>query len=152
MSWNTIQTADVLTEFTPAEEAALNNIQGAATELSAILAKVVAKMRSQIKAGGNQLDMTGPTIPDNLQEEAVVMARWRWLNSFPALKALKTKERQDANDAAQKVMKEISSNKPDRPRTELPAIPDTSPSPVNAIQVAGRQRRHATERKLRGLI
>lgn len=152
MSWSTIQTSDVLTEFTPAEQATLNNIQGATTELSAILGKVVAGMRSQIKAGGNQLDMTGQTIPDSLQEEAVALARWRWLSSFPALKSFKTRERQDANDAAQKVMMEISSNKPGRPRTELPAIPDTSPSPVDAIQVASRQRRHATERKLRGLI
>jgi len=150
--WNLIETDDVLTEFTPAEQAALQNIQGAATGLAAILAKVVSRMRSQIKAGGNQLDMTGPTIPDSLQEEAVAIARWRWLNSFPALVAFKTRERQDAYGAAQKTMAAISSDQPGRPRVELPAIADTSAAPVDAVQLAGRQRRSATRRKLSGLI
>jgi len=150
--WNTIATSDVLNEFTPAEQAALQGIQGATTELAAVLGRVVAKMRSQIKAGGNQLDMTGPTIPDGLQEEAVAIARWRWLNSFPAMTALKTKERKDAYEQASAMMKEISSNEPNRPRTELPAIADTTTAPVDGIQVASKQRRQADARKLRGLV
>ncbi len=150
--WNTISTNDVLNEFTPAEQAALQGIQGAATELAAVLARVVAKMRSQIKAGGNPLDMTGATIPDGLQEEAVALARWRWLNSFPALAAFKTRERKDASDAAQKTMLLISSNQPERPRVELPEAPDPTPSPVDATQVAGKQRRQATMRRFRGLL
>lgn len=152
MAWNTIATSDVLNEFTPAEQAALQGIQGATTELAAVLGRVVAKMRSQIKAGGNQLDMTGLTIPDGLQEEAVAITRWRWLNSFPALAALKTKERKDAYELATATMKVVSSNEPNRPRTELPAIADPTAAPVDGIQVARKQRRQATRRKMRGFI
>jgi len=152
MGWNTIATQDVLNEFTAAEQAALQGIQGATTELAAVLSRVVAKMRSQIKAGGNQLDMTGQTIPDGLQEEAVAIARWRWLNSFPAMAALKTKERREAYEQATATMKEISSNEPNRPRTELPVIMDATAAPVDGVQVASRSKRRATRRKLSGLI
>jgi hypothetical protein len=150
--WQQVSTADVLSEFTPAEQAALQGIQGATTELATVLARVVAKMRSQIKAGGNQLDMTGQTIPDGLQEEAVAITRWRWLNSFPALAALKTKERKNAYDQATAMMNTISSNEPNRPRTELPAIADTTAAPVDGVQVASRSRRQATRKRLSGLI
>ncbi|HEY3761582.1 MAG TPA: hypothetical protein VGN23_07535 [Verrucomicrobiae bacterium] len=152
MAWNTISTSDVLNEFTAAEQAALQGIQGATTELAAVLARVVAKMRSQIKAGGNQLDMTGQTIPDGLQEEAVAVARWRWLNSFPAMAALKTKERREAYEQAAAMMKEVSSNEPNRPRTELPPIVDTTAAPVDGVQVARRQKRQTTRKKFSGFI
>jgi hypothetical protein len=134
--WTSVSTVDVLAEFTPAETAILNNIQGVATSLGTILTKTVSRVRSQIKAGGNQLDMTGATVPDALVEEVISIARWRWLNSFPGLASLKTKERKEAHDTALAMMKEISSNKPDRPRTELPAAPDTTAAPVSAVEVA----------------
>jgi len=131
MAWNEIKTDDVLNEFTPAEKAMLNNIQGNDGQLASILAKVIGKVRGSIKAGGNQLDFTtDQTIPDQLADETIAIARWRWLSSFPALKAFKTDERKKANDDALALLERISSQASDRPRVELPAVTDATPSPI----------------------
>lgn len=131
MAWNEITDADVLNEFTPAEKALLNNIQGGKGNLPDVLAKVIGKVRGSIKAGGNQLDFTSETtIPDQLADETISIARWRWLSSFPALKPLKTDERKKANDDAMALLERISSQASDRPRVELPAITDATPSPI----------------------
>jgi len=130
MSWTTITTEDVLAEFTPVETATLQSIQGAADNLAGILTKAVKAARSQINAGGNQLDNTGLTVPDALVEDVIAVARWRWLSSFPALKTLKTAEREKAHRDAVALLKEISSQKADRPRTELPATADGAPMPL----------------------
>jgi hypothetical protein len=131
--WSEIKTADVLNEFTPAEKAMLENIQAGTGNLAGILAKVIGKVRGSIKAGGNQLDFTtNQTIPDQLADETIAIARWRWLSSFPSLKAFKTDERKKANDEALALLERISSQAADRPRVELPAITDTTPSPLIA--------------------
>lgn len=131
MGWNTIATADVLAEFTAAEQATLNNIQGANTQLGTVLTKVIARVRSAINAGGNQVDQTSTTTtPDALNGAVIDIARWRWLNSFPALKAMQTPERKAAHDAGEARLRDISSQKPDRERTELPATVDTTPVPI----------------------
>jgi hypothetical protein len=141
VSWNPLSTQDVLDEFTPAELAQLQNIQQGTNNLGAILAKTVRKVRSSIKAGGNPVDQSSQTIPDQLAEETVAMARWSWLCSLPALKVLKTPEREKADAAARATLKEIASNKPDRPKVELPPIADTTASPTNAIALVRRGRR-----------
>ena len=153
MSWNNQITADdVLEEFTPTEEAVLNNIQGTADNLTAIVGRVVRKIRGQIKAGGNQVDQTSQTsLPDQLVEEAIAIARWKWLNSFPALKALKTKERETAAKEAEDLLKEIASNNPNRPRVELPAQVDMTPSPSGGTSYQAGCRR-ASRRATNGLI
>lgn len=131
MPWNTIATKDVLTEFTPAEQAVLNGIQGGTQNLAAVLAKVINKVRGQIRAGGNQVDMTSMvTVPDQLMEEVIAIARWKWLNSFPALKSFKTDDRKQAAADAEMRLKDISSQKPDRERTEFPATTDATPVPI----------------------
>jgi agmatine/peptidylarginine deiminase len=145
MSWNALSTQDVLNEFTAAEQAVLQNIQPGSNELAAILDKTVKRVRSMIKAGGNPLDQTGLTIPDQLAEETVAIARWSWLNSFPALKTLKTPERAEAAKQANLTLKEIATNKPERPRVELPAVPDTTSAPTNSVATARRGRRLHTD-------
>jgi hypothetical protein len=93
-------------------------------------------VRGSIKAGGNQLDFTSDTtIPDQLADETIAIARWRWLSSFPALKAFKTDERKKANDDALALLERISSQSADRPRVELPAVADSTPSPLIAPNV-----------------
>jgi len=135
MSWSILSTQDVLNEFTAAEQAQLQNIQGGTNELAAILDKTVKRVRSMIKAGGNMLDQSGITIPDQLAEETIAMARWHWLTSFPALKSLKTPDREKANADALVYLKEIASNAAARPRVELPEAPDTTAAPTNAVQL-----------------
>jgi len=110
MSWSILSTQDVLNEFTAAEQAQLQNIQGGTNELAAILDKTVKRVRSMIKAGGNMLDQSGITIPDQLAEETIAMARWHWLTSFPALKSLKTPDREKANADALVYLEKIASN------------------------------------------
>lgn len=140
MSWNTIQPSDVQAELLPAEVDQLNALEGATTLLDNILTKTINRVRGQIKAGGNQLDVAG-TIPDQLESETIAIARWRWLISFPELEAIQTKARQKAHDDAEALLKEIASNKPERPRVELPAQVDTTAAPTNAVAI-GRRGRH----------
>jgi hypothetical protein len=141
MSWSPLSTQDVLNEFTAAEQAVLQNIQPGTNELAAILDKTVKRVRSMIKAGGNMLDQSALTIPDQLAEETIALARWTWLSSFPALKALKTPERQQAAKDARDYLKEIATNKPERPRVELPAVADATAAPTNAVAQVRRGRR-----------
>lgn len=141
--WNQITDDDVLIEFTPAEKAMLNNIQGGAGNLPKILSKVIGKVRGSIKAGGNQLDMTSDaTIPDQLSDETIAIARWRWLSSFPALKSLKTDERKKANDDAMALLERISSQAADRPRVELPPQPDTTDAPSTSPSTGNSKLKH----------
>jgi len=86
--WSSIASAEVLAQFTPAERAVLNNIQAinptATTTMDGILASAVATARGCIAAGGNPLDLAG-TIPDQIRQDVISIARWRWLTSFPHL-------------------------------------------------------------------
>lgn len=150
MAWKEIKTDDVLSEFTNAELALIRNIQGG-DNLAAILARVIGKVRGAIKAGGNQLDFTTTqTIPDQLADETIAIARWKLLASSPGLKSLKTEERKKANDDAETLLKEISSQAPDRPRVELPAATDATASPINVPNVS-RPCRQASPRDQEGL-
>ena len=130
MAWTTIAASDVLNELTPIEQTALQSIQGGSTNLPAILTKVVKQARSQINAGGNQLDQTGLTVPDSLVEDLISIARWRWILSFPALKFLATSQREKNNDLAETRLRTIATQQPDRERTELPTVEDTTPVPI----------------------
>jgi hypothetical protein len=77
MPWELISTNDVLDEFTAFEIALLNKLQGSTNTIPRILTKVVKKARGQIKAGGNQVDQSGLTIPDALTEDVIAIARWK---------------------------------------------------------------------------
>ncbi len=147
MPWNTFTDQDVLAEgFSATELAALKSIQGA-DNLATIVGAVVTSIRGAVIAGGNRLDKSG-LIPDQLRQEAVDIARWRILVSFPQLKALQTKERKDAHDAAKTTLKEIAKGEI---RIELPATPTTDPGPTGQIKLVTRDKRTFTPRKLKGL-
>jgi len=100
MSWKTVTAEDVLSEFTPQEQAALKAIQGATDQLPSIVARVVAAARGAIRAGGYELGAEG-TIPDQIESDVVAIARWRWLIAFSQLQRLQTNERQAAHDLGQ---------------------------------------------------
>ena len=130
MPWTTIAASDVINELTPVEVTALQSIQGGSTNLGLILTKVVKQVRSQINAGGNQLDQTGLTIPDSLVEDVISMTRWKWILSFPALKFLATPDRKAANEAAETRLRNIASQQPERERIEFPAVTDATAVPL----------------------
>lgn len=107
MPWNTISATDVLVEFTPDEKAALERIQDSSTRLATVLSTTVGVIRGNITAGNYGLGLPN-TIPDQLRQCAIDVARWRWLVSFPQLKALQTEERKAANDAAMELLNRIT--------------------------------------------
>jgi hypothetical protein len=151
MSWSTIATAEVLEQFTPQEQSALQSIQGSTSNLDDILAKVVNMVRGYILGGGNVLDAAN-TIPDQLRMEVVDIARWRWLNSFPQLKMLQTEGRQKAYEEAMKTVKEVGKKNSDI-RIEQPASATavTNASPVNSIAVVSTTTRQNSRCETNGL-
>jgi hypothetical protein len=97
MAWKTITADDVLSEFTPQEQAMLQGIQGASEQLPGIVARVIRAARGAIRAGGYALGDEG-TAPDQLEADIIAIARWQWLLAFPQLQRLQTSERQAAHD------------------------------------------------------
>lgn len=85
MPWRPITAADVLTQFTPIEQATLQGIQGATTNLDTILADVVAEFVGAMSGAGYTV-LTDGTLPDQLRQFVIGRARWLWLASLPGLK------------------------------------------------------------------
>lgn len=137
MSWSTIASDEVLEQFTPGETAVLEKIQGANDSLPKILARVVRAARGCIAAGGNPLDTASDTIPDQLRSDVIALARWQWLISFPALKSMQTKERNDAATAAQSRLDKIADGSP---KVELPPNATTAASPTQRPSFGTRTR------------
>ena len=77
MAWAAVSTDHVLEEFTPAERGALRNIQEAEDHLPAILLRVIALARGNIRAAGNTLDAAG-TVPEQVALDVIAIARWRY--------------------------------------------------------------------------
>lgn len=150
--WNAITTADVLDEFTPAEQAALQNIQGATTNLANILAKSIKKVRGDCLRGGNRIGPEG-TIPDSLAQHAIAYTRWRWLVSIPQAKAMQTLERKDLYTEAMTEFKLVAKGDP---KVELPEEAEilNVPTPENAVELATQPDpgRLANRKKMDGLI
>jgi len=86
-------------ELTPLERASLSAIQGSQERLTSVLVRVVKSVRGKIVAGDAPLGPDG-TVPEQLMNEVIDVARWRWLISFPQLVKMQTRERKDANDKA----------------------------------------------------
>jgi hypothetical protein len=154
MSWNPIAAADVQNEILPDEVAILNTIQGANTILATVLAKTVNKVRSQILVGGSQLDAAG-TIPDQLWEEVIAIARWRWFSSLPNTD-LCSKQRQAQYDEAISTMKDIARGKDEEGRPVKVELPNPAtalalPGPAGQMQAQG-GRRKASQHKMNGAL
>lgn len=131
MSWNTLATTDVTEQMTAGEVAALENIQGASTQLQAILTRVTNQAVSQILAGGNPIGPAG-TVPDSVAQDVIAITRWRWLSSFPSLKAFKTEDREKEHDKGQAHLSSIAAGKE---KTEIPANAQAIQAPVNAVGI-----------------
>ena len=133
MSWSTINVTEVLQEFTPQEKAAMDAIQGATTNLASILTRTVRAARGNISAGGNQLDATADTVPDQLRADVVCIARWKWLISFPQMKAMQTDARKADYDEAMKRLDSIANGKT---AVEVPVNPAGNVSPATMPSVS----------------
>ena len=108
MAWETLTTADVLSEFTPNEAAALRNLQGSGsgsgppfTNIDVIVARSIDEVRGYIQGGGYEVDQIDETtLPKALFADTIAIARWRVLIAVPQLKQLQTEERKKAFDDA----------------------------------------------------
>ena len=144
MSWETITQNEVLEEFTPQEVASINAIQGATTNLAAILTRAVGEWRGVISI--NQTPGAAGTIPADVRPHVIASARWRWLIAMPALRALQTKERADAAKEAADLLKEIRGG-------QLVESSDSSvPVSQHASDVASANARRADAAKMDGLL
>lgn len=101
MAWYTPTEDDVLSEFTPAEVATINNLLGGGsivtTKLGAILRRTIAEIRGYIRSGAYEVDQaSSTTIPVSMITDAIAITRWRFLIAAPQLKQLQTEERKDS--------------------------------------------------------
>ncbi len=126
MSWAVLNTEDVLSEFTVAENSAIRNLLGGSGSGSAsgsgsgppfwnldlVTVRVIDEVRGYITAGGYAVDpILDNTIPLGLFEDAIAIARWRILVSVPLLKQLQTEERKQAFEDALKKLTLIAEQK-----------------------------------------
>ncbi len=135
MGWEVLTTEDVLNQFTIQEAAAIRTLQGSGSgsgapflNLDEKTAHIIDEVRSYIIAGGYAVDQVfDNTIPIGLFEDAISIARWRYLISVPSLKQLQTEERRLAFDAALKKLMAIAEQK----FFVEPPIPDINPRTGN---------------------
>ncbi len=113
-TWTAPTVTMITEEFTPAEINIIGQHQGSES-LPGILGRVVDKCQGAILAGGyvSQADLTANAglLPPELHGECIAMARWNLLIAFPALKALQSEPRKEANDAALKKLEAIAAQK-----------------------------------------
>lgn len=129
MSWEQLTTEDVLTEFTLAESFSIRQLQGSGTgsgmpiaDLDDITGRVIDEVRAYINSGGYALDVISNTIPIGLFEDAIAIARWRYLIAVPSFRQLQTEERRLAYESALKKLLLIAQQK----FAVEPPTPDTN--------------------------
>lgn len=125
MSWRTIAITDV--RLTPAEKTAFESIQGSSTIGADVLTNVVGEFRDTIESAGTALGASG-YVPDLVRNHVINRTRWLWLCEFPQLKALQTDARKVLNDAAEKMLADISRRDVKVPPGDGSSA-DQSPSP-----------------------
>lgn len=118
MAWEQLVTEDVLAEFTLAEASALRQVQGSGSgsglpflNLDVITARVIDEVRGYIEAGDYTLDAISNTIPVSLFNEAIAIARWRYLIAAPSFRQLQTEERRQSFEDALKKLALIAAQK-----------------------------------------
>lgn len=113
MSWNVPTVSDLLARLTESERATLDEkdlAENQASPVTAILSAVANKVRRCVAKGGCSLDATAGTIPDELLDSAISIARYRLCCRFPAqlLNEDRRKEYADAVAELDDVAKDAS--------------------------------------------
>jgi len=133
MSWEVLTTEDVLAQFTLAEASAIRSVQGSGSgsglpflNIDEKVSFVTDEIRGYIFAGGYALDETSDprTIPIELFEDAITIARWRLLISLPGFAQLQTEQRRQAFEDSLKKLVAISQQK----FAIDPPVPSTLPT------------------------
>ena len=126
--WRPINISEV--RLTPAELAMIQTIQDSTTIGAEKLNSVVGEFLETIAAAGTALGPAGE-IPDLVRMHVINRTRWLWLCEFPLMKAFQTDARSKLNDAAEKMLADISSRAVKIPNGDgsSAASADQSPSP-----------------------
>lgn len=114
MSWTTITSTAVKTRLSGAEyagvtAAALASGQTAEGVVAAQITDVVNYVRGFVPADIPRGD--GETIPEELKDAALAMIVHRILTRLPALKLLLDDARKSANEAAEKLLRDVSAGR-----------------------------------------
>lgn len=110
--WSELTAADVQDQFTAAEAAVIEVVQGdVGDKLPGIVAKVIAQVRDDIRSGGYALDADELKIPAGLHNDAIAIARWKLLVTLPSAEDIQSKERKAENDDALAKLRRISEGK-----------------------------------------
>lgn len=123
MSWKPLNISAVF--LSPDEKTALDRIDAGASQGTDVLKNVIGEFRDCCVAGGRAISTTEWTIPDLAKVHVINRTRWQWLCSFPALKALQTKDRKDLNDAAEEFFNRVASGEQNVPPPEAGENPRT---------------------------
>ena len=105
MSWRAISITDV--RLSPAEVAAMQNLQGSTSVGAAVLLTVVRELVGAAQAGGYAVATDG-TVPDCARLHVINRTRWLWLTEFPQLKSMQTEDRAKLNTAAEEFFQRVS--------------------------------------------
>jgi hypothetical protein len=134
--WNVLATTDVTAEILPDEVNALNTIQGSAGVLAGILANVIAEVQASVLVGGNQIGQSG-TVPDQIREDVIAIARWRWFSSLPKTDLQSDFRRQQYDEA----VKRLAAIRKGEEKVEVPLNPQNVTGPSFRMEMVRRGHR-----------
>ena len=151
MSWTTLDSDDVKNRLSGAEyagvtSAALASGQTAAGVVAEQISGVVNYVRGFVPASVPRGD--GETIPDELKDAALAMIVYRILTRLPSLKLLLDDARKSANEAAEKLLRDVAAG---RFRLIAPTDPAASQAAGATIAQVGTTTRKATRQTMNGL-
>lgn len=110
MAWITLTTEHIRRSLTGAELSAVQTTalgEGQSDPLPATLDGVVKEIRGYVSACERNTLGDGETIPDELLDAAIAIARWRALTRLPVAR-LATEQRREENDAAVRLLREVA--------------------------------------------
>ena len=150
MSWITITDADVITQLSGPEKAAMNTAALQASQdppLPEVITQVVLEVRGYVAACERNTLGSGSTIPDELLGAAIARIRYVLATRLP-VPSLITEDRRRANDQAIQLFRDVAGCSfrivgPDTPAAEQPGGP--------ATELVSSTTRRATRDRLSGL-
>jgi phage gp36-like protein len=123
MSWITLTSADLAARLSESERQAMDEqdlVEGQTAPVTAILSAVTSKIRRSVAKGGCALG-AGATIPDELLDAAISIARYRLCCRFPST-LLNEDRRKEYADA----LEELADVAEDAAGIAAPTTEDTS--------------------------
>lgn len=150
MSWITLAESDVQARLAGAELTALKTAalaSGQTNPLTPIIAQVIQEVRGYVAACGNNRLGEGSTIPQELENDALAIIRYRLATRLPVSSLLNDARKEEYRDALRKLERVADC----RFRIEQPAVVSDQVIAGPAIEVAGSTTRKATREKLTGL-